>query len=75
MVLTQKKYVVMLLLLGINASFIFGSHFRISGLVQYGKDIDRERLELLEDREAIRFIERLNYEVTSTYTIRNSGNE
>jgi hypothetical protein len=47
-----------------------------SGLVQYGENIDRDRLELLEDKQLIHlFNQESKSMVTGIYTIRNGGDE
>ena len=68
----NKKIFFLLAILCFNALSAFPL-MRISGLVQYGDHIDRERLELLEDRHTVRLLPRLRYETVGRYTIRNIG--
>ena len=75
MVLVKKNCLIIFLLLFINVTYVFGQNYILTGLVQYGKDIDREQLELLENKQIIHLIGGLRYEMEGTYTIRNSGNE
>ena len=78
-VTANKKLMLLAAALVINASLVFGlaPQYTVSGLVQYGENIDRERLELLEDRQVIRVTGSHylapNYLLTGTYTIRNRG--
>ena len=78
---TSKKLILLMSALVINATSIFSlvPQYTISGLVQYGENIDRERLELLEDRQVIRVTDShylaANYFINGTYIIRNSGGE
>ena len=79
-VTANKKLMLLAVALVINASLVFGQapsyerpEYAISGLVQYGENIDRERLELLEDRQTIRIGS--PYFITGTYIICNSGGE
>jgi hypothetical protein len=76
---TSNKLILLMSALVINATSVLGlaPQYTISGLVQYGENIDRERLELLEDRQIIRVTDShylaTNYLLTGTYTIRNRG--
>lgn len=74
MVLIYKRIVFAVLVLFINTPLVFGS-LVISGLVQYGENIDRDRLELLEDRQIIQLTSDSEYFITGIYIIRNSGEE
>jgi len=75
MVLTiHKKAALLAAVFFINAAIVF-PFVNSSGLVQYGEDIDRERLELLEDRQTVRFAGDGFYTTASTYIIRNGGEE
>jgi len=74
MVLTEKKKMFFIVVLVLNAILAY-SQLHPSGLMQYGESIDRERLELLESRQAVSFVGRLRYSITGTYIIRNSGYE
>jgi hypothetical protein len=77
MVLTGvKKIISIMFFLYLNIIPNFGQGWTPeSGLVQYGENIDRERLELLEDKQLIHFFREDKSMVTGTYTIRNSGDE
>jgi len=82
MVLTANKKIIFLATAFlINASLVCTSPvgYTISGLVQYGENIDRERLELQEDHQVIRITGNAGsntaYSITGVYTIRNNGNE
>ena len=78
-VTANKKLMLLAVAVVINASLGFGLpwYYTISGLVQYGENIDRERLELLEDRQVIQITgdhsQFKDYFITGTYVIRNSG--
>jgi hypothetical protein len=77
MVLTvERKIISIIFLFCLNIIPIFGQGWTPeSGLVQYGENIDRGRLELLEDKQLIHFFRKDESMVTGTYTIRNSGDE
>jgi hypothetical protein len=68
----SKIFVTVLFLINVPPAF---SQWRVSGLLQYGENIDKERLELLEDGQVIQFDRNMKYFVTSTYTIRNTSDE
>jgi len=82
MVLTiaKKKTFVFIVVLALNTALAFSQSwgtvwFFSSGLIQYGDNIDRERLELLENRQVVNIGRdaRPYTLITGTYTIRNSG--
>jgi len=79
MVLTaNKKAVLIFLLFLLNITLAFSSvalSVAMSGLVQYGENIDRNRLELLEVQQEIHLIGRRRYFITGTYVILNRGDE
>ena len=69
-----KKVLVMVVLILLINAFGFSGTIA-SGLIQYGENIDRERLELLESRQIIRLGVMDRYFITSIYTIHNRGDE
>jgi len=73
MVLTSIKKAVFVFSLVIFNVILAFSDVRASGLIQYGENIDRNRLELLEVQQEIRLPDGRGYFITGTYTIRNSG--
>jgi len=79
MVLKIDKKLVIIFLFYLNIIPVFGLWWGDrpeTGLVQYGKNIDKDRLELLEDKQLIHFIGQ-NKEniVIGRYTIRNNDAE
>jgi len=58
----------------LNTAVIYPGEF-VSGLLQYGHNIDRQRLELLESRQKIHINNNNSHSVTGIYTIRNNGGE
>ena len=76
MVLITNKLFFIISIFLFNTTLVFSDYFTdvyISGLLQYGANIDRQRLELLESRQIIYLSAAPNDTITSTYTIRNSG--
>ena len=75
----NKKLMLLAVAVFINVPLVFSlpAGYTISGLVQYGENIDRERLDLIEDRQVIQITNShylaTNYLITGTYTIRNRG--
>jgi len=69
-----KKVALVVAVFLINAAIAF-PFVSPSGLVQYGENIDRERLELMENRQTVRFVEDGFYSIIGTYIVRNSGSE
>ena len=80
MVLTTRKKIFFLtavFLLNATLSFSWRGPAP-SGLIQYGDNIDRERLTLLESHQIIQLagdFHRFDYQITGTYTIQNNGGE
>ena len=73
MVLTKKKVLFVMTLFFISLLQGFSWEW-VSGLIQYGENIDRERLELLENHQVIRMQDG-GTAMTGTYVIRNAGDE
>ena len=69
--MTCKNTIFVAVLLLFGAAFCSADLLRPSSLIQYGDNIDRERLVLLEDRQVIRLTDK--YSAQGTYVIRNSG--
>ena len=66
--MVNKRVNFLVALLFLNTTFVF-SQIHISGLLQYGMNIDRQQLRLLESRQTIH----LRDFTTGTYIIKNSG--
>jgi len=73
MVLTFRKRTIFLFaIFFLNTLFAFTINTP-SSLLQYGENIDWERLHLLENRQIIRFIGGFSFSVDDTYVIHNTG--
>jgi hypothetical protein len=71
---TKRKIIFLLCISFFSTSLVF-SLTTVSSLVQYGSNIDREQLELLEDRQTVQFTGRVDFFTIGTYTIRNVGDD
>jgi hypothetical protein len=75
----NKNKLAIIFLFSLNIIPVFGlwwGNRPETGLVQYGENIDKEKLELLEDKQIIHFLgQDKNNMVIGTYTIRNNGDE
>ena len=71
--ITGERMFFFVTLFFISTALYSQSELYPSGLIQYGENIDDQRLELLEDRQVIRLIDFSAYSMDSTYIIRNSG--
>ena len=72
MVLTIKRLLLIMVLSLFGIVPCSASLYPI-GLIQYGNNIDYERLELLETRLVVRLLGYVGYSMNRNYTIRNSG--
>ena len=61
------------ILVFLNAALYSQTSLYVSGLVQYGENADREKLELLEDHQIVQLTGNYGYSISGTYTIQNSG--
>jgi hypothetical protein len=73
--MTRKKLVLLFAAFFLNTAFLSSIEVSVTRLVQYGENIDRERLELLADHQTVQFPDFNSYQITGTYTIRNTGGE
>jgi hypothetical protein len=74
--MVNKRVNFLMALLFLNTTLVF-SHIHISGLLQYGINIDRQHLHLTESQHQIHLGDHaINRDyMTSTYIIKNSGSE
>ena len=73
MVLTVKKKLFLLAMAFFLNAFPTFPWISVSGLIQYGENIDRERLDLLDVRQVIRMDGGVS--IAGTYKIRNAGGD